>query len=95
MPQPDTVTYLTIADLEALIRRVVREELAHAATAASPSLLDDWSHEGADDPAADAALLAEVLAERADERHTPTARVAWAAAQAELDRAEAAGELPD
>jgi hypothetical protein len=53
-----TIT-VTLADLENLIRRVVREELIRQSR--SVSILDDWSHEGPDDPAGDEQLLREAL----------------------------------
>jgi hypothetical protein len=57
---------ISLTDLENLIRRVVREavreELACVAPSPAPSILDDWSHEGPDDPAGDEELLNEALA---------------------------------
>ncbi len=93
---PDQVT-ITISrhELETLLRRIVREELTRLLEAKQPSLLDSWSHEGPDDPDGDAALLADVLAQIEREADTPTSRINWAEARAELARAEAAGELPD
>jgi hypothetical protein len=85
-----TTIAMSPADLEALIRRVVREELSRL----SPSILDDWSHEGPDDPEGDAALLQEALEViQQREQHGDTS-VSWEEFQAELRRAEAAGELP-
>ncbi|NJL29015.1 MAG: hypothetical protein HC897_14570 [Thermoanaerobaculia bacterium] len=43
--------------LEALVRRVVREELAQLLARPSRAILDDWSHEGSEDPAQDELLL--------------------------------------
>lgn len=57
---PETLAAVNLADLENLIRRVVREELARYARTA-PDILNDWSHEGPDDEAADEALLREAL----------------------------------
>lgn len=91
---PASAASLTVPELEALIRRVVREELARLLRQ-QPSILDDWSQEGPDDPAGDQALLSEVLAQIEREKATPAARIPWEEAKAELDRAEAAGELPD
>ncbi|NJK80430.1 MAG: hypothetical protein HC893_02515 [Chloroflexaceae bacterium] len=74
MSEPTTqsppLASLTVADLEKLIRRVVREEVARL-QARQPSLLNDWSQEGPDDPAGDAALLAEILAEIEREQTEP------------------------
>ena len=48
--------------LEALIRRVVREELTRLLSAPVGSILDDWRQEGGDDPVADELLLRDALA---------------------------------
>ena len=81
-------------ELEALIRRVVREELVALLNAPAGSILEDWRHEGPDDPAQDEALLRDVLAALRADRDRPEAWVSWEECEAELDRAEAAGELP-
>lgn len=90
-----TTITLSPADLEALIRRVVREELSRLVPPEQPSILDDWSHEGPDDPEGDAELLQEALAVIEEFGHKPEAWTSWEEFQAELRRAEAAGELPD
>jgi|AFSR01.1.fsa_nt_gi hypothetical protein len=97
MSNPSDQFPITVSrdELEALLRRIVREELTRLIEAQRPSLLDDWRHEGPDDLDSDAALLADVLAQIEREAATPTPRIDWAAAKAELARAEAAGELPD
>ncbi|MBP1467830.1 hypothetical protein EYB53_019095 [Candidatus Chloroploca sp. M-50] len=97
MSNPSDQFTITVSrnELEALLRRIVREELNRLIEAQRPSLLDSWSHEGPDEPDGDAALLAEVLAQIEREAATPIPRIDWAAAKAELTRAEAAGELPD
>lgn len=86
---------LTFAELEALIRRVVRKELVRIVQQQPGSILDDWSQEGPDDPEGDEALLNEVLEQIEREQTTPAIRIAWETAQAELACAEAAGKLPD
>lgn len=59
-----SVANLSLAEFECLLRRVVREvvreELAHG-QAPPLSILDDWNHEGPDDPEGDAKALAEAL----------------------------------
>lgn len=66
-PTSKSLVTISLTDLEMLIRRavreVVREELAHLShvAPATPSILDDWSHEGPDDSAGDQELLAEAL----------------------------------
>ena len=85
--RPDQLTIsITRDELEALLRRIVREELAHLLEARKPSVLDDLSREGPDDPNGDAALLEEVLAMSEREQNTPIPRIAWETAKAELAR---------
>jgi hypothetical protein len=91
-----TLATISVAELEALIRRVVREELARLVQQQAPdSILDDWSHEGPEDPEGDQELLEEVLEQLEREKTRPAVRISWEKAQAELARAEAAGELSD
>lgn len=90
-----TAAGLTVAELEALIRRVVREELTRLVQQQPGPTGDEWSHEGPDDPQGDEALLNDVLEQTEREKTTPAIRISWEAAKAELERAEAAGELPD
>ena len=91
-------TSLTVAEMEALIRRVVREavhvEFAHLLANLPGSVANNWAHEGEDDPAGDALLLAEALAERERYRTDPDAWIDWETFKAELKAAEATGELP-
>ncbi len=59
------------------------------------SILDDWQHEGPEDPAADEALL-ETARELAREfRDALDELMGLEDFRRELGRAEAAGELPD
>lgn len=91
-----TLATISVAELEALIRRVVREELARLVQQQAPdSILDDWSHEGPEDPEGDQELLEEALAALAYAKAHPETLRRWEDVQAELDRAETAGELPD
>ncbi|MCG8348062.1 MAG: hypothetical protein MI924_09825 [Chloroflexales bacterium] len=93
---PGQVTInVTRDELEALLRRIVREEFARLLAARRTAALDDWAHEGPADPDGDTALLAEALALIEREQAAPSPRIGWDAAKAELARAEAAGELPD
>ena len=57
MPEAQTTVTLSPAQLEQLIRRVVREEVSRLLQPSKPSVLDDWSHEGPEDPEGDAELL--------------------------------------
>lgn len=79
-------------ELETLIRRVVREEITRLLR--SPAL-KDWRQEGPDDPVEDELLLHEALAVLQEYGDKPEAWLNWEDFEAELDRAEAAGELPD
>jgi hypothetical protein len=90
---------LTVVEMEALIRRVVREavheEFVRLLSNLPGSVVNNWVHEGEDDPAGDALLLAEALAERERYRTNPEAWIDWETFKAELEAAEATGELPD
>lgn len=96
---PQFTTTLSLAEMEALIRRVVKEavheELARVMQRGPSSIVDDWAHEGPDDPAGDQALLAKALTERERYRTNPHESMDWETFKAELREAEAAGELPD
>lgn len=96
---PQFTTTLSLMEMEALIRRVVKEavheEFARALQHIPSSIVDDWTHEGPYDPAGDSLLLAEALAERERYRANPQEHLDWDAFKAELREAEAAGELPD
>jgi hypothetical protein len=85
--------------MESLIRRVVKEaiheEFARMISQSPSSMVDDWIHEGPDDPEGDRLLLAEALAESERYRADPQEHLDWGAFKAELKEAEAAGELPD
>jgi hypothetical protein len=83
------------SELEDLVRRVVREELVRLLQRPVRSIVEDWSQEGPEDPAEDALLLSEALDVIAKYGDKPEAWVSWEEFEAELDRAEAAGELPD
>jgi hypothetical protein len=91
----ETSITISLTDLENLIRRVVREELTRLLPPPTPSILEDWSHEGPDDPTGDEAVLTEALAELEEYGDKSETWMKWEDFEAELDRAEAAGELPD
>jgi hypothetical protein len=81
-------------ELEAFVRRVVREEIARLLNSPVSSILTDQSQQGPDDPAGDELLLREALATLQQYGDKPEAWMDWEDFEAELDRAEAAGELP-
>jgi hypothetical protein len=89
----EPVVSMTRSELEILIRRVVREELARALRPVNP--IDDWSHEGQDDPEGDEIIAREALAQLEEIEKDPTRLRSWEEFEAELAKAEAAGELPD
>jgi hypothetical protein len=91
----ETANFLSTSELEALVRRVVREEITHLLRSPVRSILEDWRQEGPDDPAEDELLLNEALAVLQKNRDAPEAWMNWEDFEAELDKAEAAGELPD
>jgi hypothetical protein len=96
---PKINTTLSLAEMEDMIRRVVKEavheEFALVLRRAPASVADDWTHEGPSDPAGDQLLLAEALTERERYRTDPETWMDWDAFKAEIEAAEAAGELPD
>ncbi len=59
------------------------------------SIVDDWAHEGPDDPEGDRLLLAEASAESERYRANPQEHLDWETFKAELEEAEAAGALPE
>jgi hypothetical protein len=59
------------------------------------SVLEDWDQEGPDDPAGDEAALQDALVALEEYGDKPETWVKWEDFEAELDRAEAAGELPN
>ncbi len=75
--QTDTAIPLSPADLEALIRRVVREELGRILKTPLRALVDDWEHEGPDDPGGDDVLLAEALAVLQEHGGSEDAWMTW------------------
>ena len=66
-----------------------------SSTNLSENPADDWRHEGPHDPAGDASALRDALATLREYGDQPDAWMAWEDFEAELDRAEAARELPD
>jgi len=95
MAEAQTTVSLSPAELEQLIRRIVREEVGQLLRPSKPSALDDWSHEGPEDSEGDAELLHEALEAVRQREQNPKASVGWEEFKAELRSAEAAGELPD
>jgi hypothetical protein len=99
MATPQFTTTLSLTEIESLIRRAVKEavheEFARVLQQLPSSLVDDWAHEGPDDPEGDRLLLAEALAESERYRAHPQEHQDWEAFKAELREAEAAGGLPD
>jgi hypothetical protein len=96
---PQFRTTLSMAEMEALIRRVVKEavheEFERMQRQTQNPILEDWTHEGPADPAGDQVLLAEALEERDRYRTDADGWMDWDVFKAELKAAEAAGELPD
>ncbi len=85
---------ISLTDLEALMRRVVREELTHLLRSPEPSILEDWSHEGPEDPAGDEELLAEALVMSQQYKKSKEGWKSWEEFKAELEKeAETADAL--
>lgn len=74
------------------VRKVVREEFARLPRTSALSILDDWDHEGPDDPAGDEAALQDALVALEEYGDKPETWMKWEDFEAELVRAEAAGE---
>ena len=89
-----TTVPLSPSELETLIRRAVREELVRLLRTPVRSILEDWRQEGPEDPAEDELLLGEALAVLRKYEEERDAWMDWQGFEAELDRAETAGELP-
>lgn len=98
---PQFTTTLSLTEMEAFIRRVVKEAVHEEFVRvmqqrpATTSIVSDWAQEGPDDPEGDRMLLAEALAERERYRAHPQEALDWETFKTELREAEAAGELPD
>lgn len=83
-----------LAALETLVRRVVREEFRRLLEKPARSILEDWKQEGPNDPTGDALLLSDALAVLQKYKYSPQTWMSWEDFETELDKAEAAGELP-
>ncbi len=81
-------------DLESLVRRVIREEFL-AFLRSPEATFETWQREEADEARHDSILLREALEILQADGDRPEAWISMEEAEAELDRAEAAGELPD
>lgn len=81
-------TSISPEELEALIRRVVREELTRLLQTPVQSILDDWKQEGPDNPIEDDLLLKDALAVLQSYEHKPEAWTSWEDFEAELDEAD-------
>ena len=79
---------LSLNELEALIRRAVKEavheEFARVLRQAPASAVENRSHEGPGDPAGDQLVLAEALAERDRYRTDPETWMEWGAFKREM-----------
>jgi len=84
MAEPQTTVSLSPAQLEQLSRRIVREEVGRLLQQPKPSVLDDWSHEGPEDPEGDAELLTEALDGVRQQEQNPAASRGWEEFKAEL-----------
>ena len=93
-----TVSF-SVNELEVIIqravRKAVREEFSRLLQRERPSVVDDWSQEGEPDPEGDMALLAEALELIRRYENNREGWKNWDVFKAELEEAEAAGELPN
>lgn len=72
-----TTISLGPGELEALVRRVMREELIRLLGSPLRSILEDWRQEGPDNPAEDELLLSEALAVLQQYGDEPEAWTNW------------------
>ena len=68
---------LSPSELETLVRRLVREELARLLQQPVHSILDDWTQEGTEDPAEDELLVSEALEAIRKYGNKPEAWISW------------------
>ncbi len=96
---PQFTTTLSLTEMEAFIRRIVKEavhdEFVSVMQHSPSSIAADWAHEGPDDPDGDRLLLAEAVTARERYRANPQEAMDWETFKAELREAETAGELAD
>ena len=96
---PQVTITISMTELEALIHRAVREavheELSPLLRRSSFSNLDDWEQEGPEDPQGDEKLLTDALVMSQQYRENREGWKRWEDFKVELERSEAAGELPD
>ena len=85
---PQYNTTLNLAELEDLIRRVVKEavheEFASMLRQTPAAVVEDWTCEDPSDPAGDQLVLAEALAERRRYWTEPETWMAWGAFKKEM-----------
>lgn len=85
---------IDVETLRRVVQEAVREEVTRLFETPPSEWLEHWLHEGPDDPEGDAKLLAEALVVSKQYRQS---REGWKTLdefEDELERAEAAGELP-
>jgi len=86
---------IDVATLRRVVQEAVREEMTRFLQAPPSEWIEHWLHEGPDDPDGDAKLLASALVVSKQYRQS---REGWKTLdefETELERAEAAGELPN
>lgn len=91
----DKISFSQADELETFLRRIVREEMDRAFPPSLRSMIMDWAHEGPDDPEGDEQLFQEALETWETYKDKPETWKSWEDVEADLDRLEAAGELPD
>jgi len=93
-----TTIALTPMDLEAMLRRIVREEVRQELRQVREdprAILYDWRHEGPEDPEGDEILAREATEWSREYRDSPSELTSLEDFKKELAQAEAAGDLPD
>jgi hypothetical protein len=88
------VVEVNSAHLETMVRRVVRSELVRLLRSPRQTVLAEWAEAEEQDVVDDSLLLSEALGVLQKYANKPASWLKWDEFEAELDRAEAAGELP-
>ena len=88
------VVEVNSAHLETMVRRVVRSELVRLLRSPRQTVLAEWAEAEERDAVEDNLLLSDALSVLQEYADKPGSWLNWNKFEAELDRAEAAGELP-
>lgn len=91
--EAETSTTVSVAELEAIVRRVVREEIRHQADWIVREMIEFWRNEGPPDPEDDEMLLKDALEQIEKYKDDYSGCITLEELEAEL--AAESNELPD